>query len=79
MTEPARYLVLIESAGETLARLFDAAHRHVADFDASSEEVAVMTSGLSPSVGVDPKNWGRALNGHNAAELRAARVYTLDV
>ena len=79
MAAPARYLVLIEAGGETLARLFDAERRQVAEFDASSEEVAVMTSGLAPARGAEPGEWGRALQGHNADELRAARVYTLDV
>jgi hypothetical protein len=31
---PARYLVIIDAAGEMLARLFDAERRHLTDFDA---------------------------------------------
>jgi hypothetical protein len=79
MSRPARYLLIIEGGGETLARLFDAERRHLADFDASSEEVAVMTAGLQPQHGVAAAEWGRALDGHNASEQRNARVYTLDV
>lgn len=76
---PARYLVIIDAAGEMLARLFDAERRHLTDFDASSEEVAVMTSGLVPAVGADVWQWGHALEGHSAQELREARIYTLDI
>lgn len=79
MSRPARYLLIIEAGGETLARLFDAERRHLADVDASSEEVAVMTTGLEPQRGVDAADWGRALDGHNAAERGNARIYTLDV
>ena len=71
--------MIIGAGGETLARLFDAQRIHLTDFDASSEEVAVMTSNLRPVQGVDAREWGRALQGHNADELRTARVYTLDV
>jgi hypothetical protein len=76
---PARYLVLIDGQGETLARLFDAQRRHLTDFDASSEEVAVMTQGLAPVEGADDAAWAQALSGHNPAERRSARVFTLDV
>lgn len=79
MAGPARYLVLIDAAGEMVARLFDAARAHITDFDASSEEVAVMTAGLEPMRGAAVSEWGSALSGHNAEELRSAVVYTLDV
>ena len=79
MQEPARYLVLIESDGAMLARLFDAAHRQLAEFDAASEEVVVMTRGLVPQRGAAGPEWMRALSGHNEGERAAARVYTLDV
>ncbi len=46
MQKPARYLVLIEQGGSMIARLFDEELHLVADIDAASEEVAVMTSGL---------------------------------
>ncbi len=79
MHGPAKFLVLIDAGGAMVARLFDDALRPVGEFDASSEEVAVMTSGLVPeSVGDSPR-WRAALAGHNESERRAASVYTLDV
>jgi hypothetical protein len=76
---PVRYLVLIESGGAMVARLYDAKRGHVSDIDASSEEVAVMTAGLQPRHAAEDAVWSEALRGHNAAERRAAQVYTLDV
>ncbi|MFO1340635.1 MAG: hypothetical protein U1F53_20845 [Burkholderiaceae bacterium] len=76
---PARYLLLIDAGGSTVARLFTAAREPAAEFDAGSEEVAVMTQRLSPSGGADAPEWDRALEGHSAAERAAAVVYTLDV
>ena len=76
---PAKYLVLIDSSGAMTARLFDARRLPVADFDASSEEVAVMTAGLTPEKGATEAAWTRALAGHNEQERRDAEVYTLDV
>ena len=79
MQKPARYLVLIEQGGSMVARLFDADLRLVADIDAASEEVAVMTSGLQPQANAGDAFWDAALRGHNATERRMAEVYTLDV
>lgn len=76
---PARYLGLIDASGAMTARLFDAERRLLGDFDASSEEVAVMTKGLTGSNGADAAVWDKALAGHNAAQRRAAEVFTLDV
>jgi hypothetical protein len=76
---PVKYLILIEAGGPMVARLFDANRVHVLDIDASSEEVAVMTAGLVPEFGADDAAWAKALEGHNTAERKAARVYTLDV
>ena len=78
MNKPARYLVLIEAGDGMVARLFDADRRHVIDFDASSWEVADMTAGRVAADGADHGEWGNALEGHSDAQLRAARVYTLD-
>jgi len=41
--------------------------------------VALMTRGLAPAAGAAGPEWDRALEGHSAAERRAAEVYTLDV
>ena len=79
MQAPAKYLLIIEQSGAMVARLFDADRRHVLDFDASSEEVAVMTAGLQPTVGAFGSEWGLALAGHNEQERAAAQVYTLDL
>lgn len=79
MQKPARYLLLIEQGGSMVARLFDADRKHLMDFDATSEEVVVMTAGLEPSKGADANLWGLALQGHSEAERAAALIYTLDV
>ena len=76
---PARYLVVIDSAGESLARMFGATRDQVAEFDASTEEVAAMTRGLVPERSAARAEWDQALAGHTAAERAAAEVYTLDV
>ncbi|HZE92265.1 MAG TPA: hypothetical protein VE029_11255 [Rhizobacter sp.] len=76
---PAKYLILIESGGAMVARLFDANRVQLSDFDAASEEVAVMTQGLTPRHDGTDAAWARALSGHNAAERAAAQVFTLDV
>jgi hypothetical protein len=77
--KPARYLVVIDAAGAMVARLFDVDRRVVADFDASSEEVAVMTQGLRPVKTAHAPEWDNALDGHNHQERLQADVYTLDV
>lgn len=79
MQPPTRYLVLIESDGAMIARLFDAAFVQRAEFDGSSEEVAVMTAGLVPQRGATAPPWAAALAGHSEAERAAALVHTLDV
>lgn len=76
---PVRYLVLIEADGAMVAKLYDAHYRHVNDIDAGSEEVAVMTRGLSPTKTANDATWSKVLVGHGEAERRAAEVYTLDV
>ena len=74
----ALYLVLIDAGGAVSAILFTAAREQVGEFDAGSEEVAVMTRGLAPVTGAGGAEWDRALAGHSAAERAAAQVYTLD-
>jgi len=76
---PARYLIVIDSGAGALARLFAPTRVQVAEFDASSEEVAVMLRGLSPAQGADSAEWDHALGGHTATERHAAAVYTLDL
>ena len=74
-----KYLVLIESAGAMVARLFAADRAYLGDFDASSEEVAVMTAGVMPLRGAQGPEWGRGLAGHSVPEKAAALVFELDV
>jgi hypothetical protein len=76
---PAKYLVLIESGGSMVARLFDASRRLVTEIDGSSEEVAVMTQGLRSSGQANAPEWVAALRGHSSAERAAAQIFTLDV
>jgi hypothetical protein len=77
--KPARFLVLIDAGGSTIARLFTEAHEPAGEFDAGSEEVAVMTQRLHPAAGADAPIWDAALEGHSGEERSAAVVYTLDV
>jgi hypothetical protein len=77
--KPARHLVIIEQDGAMLARLFDDELRLIEEFDAGSEEVAVMATGLQPRRGAAEGQWDRALRGHSASERAAALVYLLDV
>jgi len=79
MQRRAKYLVVIDSAGEMVARMFDAQRRLIVDFDASSSEVAVMTQGLAPARGAAGAAWHDALQGHSQREREQAEVYTLDV
>lgn len=75
----ARYLVVIDSGGATIVRLFRASREPAGEFDAGAEEVALMTRGLAPAKGASGAEWDRALEGHSATERAAADVYTLDV
>lgn len=79
LRQPARYLVIIDSGGSTLARLFGQARERVAEFDAGTEAVAQMTQGLRPVPGALGSEWDPGLEGHSLAERGAAEVYTLDI
>lgn len=76
---PARFLVVINSGGYGLARLFLDTYEQVAEFDAGTEEATQMTIGLVPAKGADGPQWDRALAGHSMAERGAADVYILEV
>jgi hypothetical protein len=76
---PVKYLVIIESDGAMIAKLYDAHFKNENDIDAGSEEVAVMTRGLKPAKIGNDAVWSKVLAGHGEAERRAAEVYTLDV
>lgn len=77
--KPARFLVLIDSGGSTVAQLFTEAREFAAEFDAGSEEVAVMTQRLKPGAGASAPEWDAALEGRSHAERATAVVYTLDI
>lgn len=77
--KPARYLVVIDAGGSTIARLFLDTRAPAGEFDAGTEEVALMTRGLMPALGAAGPEWDRALDGHSSTERTAAEVYTLDV
>ncbi|WKB52931.1 hypothetical protein [Eleftheria terrae] len=73
----ATFLVLIESGGPMEALLFDAERRLVAEIDATSEEVGVMTAGLTPERAGADEAWRQALRGHSAEERAQALIYRL--
>jgi hypothetical protein len=75
----AHFLVVIDSGGFMVARLFLQSREQVAEFDASTEEVAQMIGRLQPETNAGDASWDRALAGHSAAERASARVYVLDV
>jgi hypothetical protein len=77
--QPARYLVVIDSGGSMVARMFLATREQVAEFDAAAEEVSAMINGLIPEVGALSTEWDAALLGHSTAERAGAMVYTLAV
>jgi hypothetical protein len=77
--EPVRYLVLIESGGYMLARLFSAKHEMVATIDAAVEEVGSMIAGLIPATGALGSEWDQALAGHSAEERIATKIYWLAI
>ncbi len=75
----SRYLVVIASGAGPVAKLFLDSREQVGEFDASTEEVAVMTRSASSSPGAGGAEWDKALSGHSAEERAAAMVYQLDV
>lgn len=79
MQDPAKYLVIIDLDGASTAMLFTATRVLVADFDASSEEVPVMTQGLVPSRTANTPQWDQVLAGCSHDARLNALVYTLDV
>ncbi len=74
-----RYLVVIDSGGSMVARLFLESREQVAEFDAGTEEVAQMVMHLQPERTAGDPQWDRALAGHSAAERAEARVYMLEI
>jgi hypothetical protein len=79
MREPVRYMVIIDSGGSAVARLFLNSLEMVSEIDAAVEEVGSMTAGLIPKVGALGMEWDAALTGHSTAERSTARIFTLTV
>jgi hypothetical protein len=79
LRKTTRYLVVIDSGGSAVARLFLDTREQVAEFDAGTEEVTQMTLGLVPAKGAHGAEWDHALEGHSVLEREAAAVYTLDI
>jgi hypothetical protein len=76
---PVRYLVVIDSGGFSVARLFLATREQVGEIDAATEEVTQMTQGVQPARSALDSVWDHALAGHSVPERADAEVYTLDV
>lgn len=79
MQKPARFLVIIDSGGSMVARLFDEQRTLVSEIDASTEEVAVMTASLAPTRSALEPSWDEPLRSHSREERAGAEVYALDV
>jgi hypothetical protein len=75
----SRYLIVIDSSAGPVAKLFLDSREQVGEFDAGTEEVAVMTRSATSSTGASGVEWDKALSGHSAQERAAATVYLLDV
>lgn len=74
---PVRYLVILDSGGAMVARMFLASRELVSECDGAATEVANMTAGIKPAVGALGAEWDVALGGHNTLERSTAAVYTL--
>ncbi|WP_282828909.1 hypothetical protein [Pelomonas sp. V22] len=79
LRKAARYLVLIDSGGYAVARLFLESREQVAEFDGATEETNSMISGLTATHGASGTEWDKALAGHSAEERAAAEVFELKV
>ena len=77
--EAARYLVILSSGGDSVARLLLDSKVQVAEFDASTAETASMTAGLVATKGAAGLEWDLALVGHSAEERAEADVYRLNL
>ena len=77
--KPVRYIVVIDSGGSMVARLYLNTREMVGGFDAAVEEISGMTKGLVPELGALGSEWDTALQGHSDAERASAKIYTLEV
>lgn len=79
LRQVTRYLVIISAGAVPVARFFTHNHEPVAEIDAGTEEVAVMTAGAAATTGATGPEWDRGLVGHSADERASAIVYMLDL
>lgn len=77
--QPVRYVIVIDTGGVGIARLFLETRQQVDEFDAGVPEIVLMTQGITPVAGASGAEWDAALRGHSATERAAAEVYTLDL
>lgn len=77
--KPVHYLVVIDSAGSKIARLFLQSREMVAEMDASVEEISSMITGMVPVVGALGSEWDAALAAHRIDERATAEVFTFAV
>ncbi len=75
----ARYLVLIDSGGFMVGRLFSAERAQLTEFDGSTEEATQMIAGAQASHTASDPVWDTALRGHSAQERAQAQVFELAV
>ncbi|WP_065718185.1 hypothetical protein, partial [Acinetobacter baumannii] len=73
------YVVVIDSGGAAVSRLFLATRHQVDEYDGGVPEVAQMIQGIRPVKGASGPEWALALQGHSMQERQAADVYTLEV
>ncbi len=79
LKQPVRFIVVIDSGGSMVARLFLKNREMVGGFDAAVEEISGMTMGLVPEIGALGSEWDTALQGHSVAERASAKIYTLEI
>lgn len=77
--QSVRYVIVIDTGGVAIARLFLENRQQVDEFDASVPEVVQMISGVASARGALGTEWDAALRGHSASERKEAEVYTLEV
>jgi hypothetical protein len=73
----ARYLVLIDSGGFMVARLFSAERVQLIEFDGSTEEATQMMAGGHASQTANDPVWDAVLRGHSTHERALAQVFEL--
>jgi hypothetical protein len=76
-SKPVKYLVLIESGGGMLAKLFLESRELSMECDAAAAEVASMTADLTPEIGACAPAWDAALCAFDPKTRASAEIFTL--